>query len=438
MPSIFTAIESEIIDQYLYDENPDRPWVIGFSGGKDSTALLQLVWYSLKKVPAELRWPREIYVICNDTLVENPKVVEYVNGVLDKIEEEAARQSMPVYVIRTRPVLEDTFWLNSIGKGYPAPNKIFRWCTERLKINPTTKFIKEKISEKGEVIILLGTREAESTNRAKSMKKYEKRGKRLRNHILNNAYVFAAIKDLNTEEVWEYLMAVPSPWGASNKVLAQLYRNANSGDCPLVIDKTTASCGNSRFGCWVCTVVKRDKSMEALIENGEPWMYPLLELRDFLAESRDSENHREKRKRSGKIIEGQLGPYDEETRFQILKMLLTAQEEIQQEQPEINLISHQELVAIQACWYRDGYYKYKVADLYNEIYNIQIDMDKKVENQKLENDLLKKAVKNSEEKVKLFNGLLATQKTKNLLIRKRGLLQDLEHQIDKYLRDKEK
>ena len=432
------SIQNEIIDQYLFDPNPNRPWIIGFSGGKDSTALLQLVWYALKKVPAELRWPRDIYVVCNDTLVENPKVVEYVEGVLSKIEEEASRQSMPVYVIRTKPKLEDTFWLNVVGKGYPAPNKIFRWCTERLKINPTTRFIKEQLSEKGEVIILLGTREAESGNRARSMKKYEKRGTRLRNHILQNAYVFAAIKDMTTDEVWQYLMAVPSPWGSSNKELAQLYRNANGGDCPLVIDTTTPSCGNSRFGCWVCTVVKRDRSMEALIENGEPWMYPLLELRDYLANSRDSEDYREKIKRDGTEREGQLGPYNEDTRSTILRMLLEAQKEIQVEQPEMNFITHQELVAIQANWYRDGYYKFKVADIYNSVYNIQIDMDKKNENLKLENDLLKKAVNKQDEKFQLIQGMLATQKTKTLLVKKRGLLSDLEHQIDVYLRKQEK
>ncbi|MCO5255020.1 MAG: hypothetical protein M9892_11730 [Bacteroidetes bacterium] len=43
-------LENEIIDQYLYDENPTRPWIIGFSGGKDSTMLLQVVWNALKKI----------------------------------------------------------------------------------------------------------------------------------------------------------------------------------------------------------------------------------------------------------------------------------------------------------------------------------------------------------------------------------------------------
>ncbi len=46
-------LEAEIIDQYLYDENPHRPWIIGFSGGKDSTMLLQVVWNALKKIPKD-------------------------------------------------------------------------------------------------------------------------------------------------------------------------------------------------------------------------------------------------------------------------------------------------------------------------------------------------------------------------------------------------
>lgn len=71
-------LENEIIDQYLYDENPTRPWIIGFSGGKDSTMLLQVVWNALKKIePALLT--RQIYVVCNDTLVENPRIVKFIN-----------------------------------------------------------------------------------------------------------------------------------------------------------------------------------------------------------------------------------------------------------------------------------------------------------------------------------------------------------------------
>jgi DNA sulfur modification protein DndC len=260
-------LENEIIDQYLYDEN-DRPWIIGFSGGKDSTMLLQVVWRALKKIePILLK--RRIYVVCNDTMVENPRMVKFIKGTLKKIQIAANEQQIPLTVHETMPKMDDSFWVRLIGLGYPAPNRFVRWCTERLKINPTTQFIKDKISEEGEAIILLGTRSAESGNRAKSIKKHEIKGQRLRKHQLPNAFVYAPIKDVTTNEVWQYLNQVPPPWGGTHKELVTLYRNANAGDCPLVIDETTPSCGNSRFGCWTCTVVNKDKSMEGLIDNGE-------------------------------------------------------------------------------------------------------------------------------------------------------------------------
>ena len=68
-------------------------------------------------------------------------------------------------------------------------------------------------------------------------------------------------------DVWEYLMAVPSPWAGRNDAIVTMYRNAQSGECPLVIDKSTPSCGGGRFGCWTCTVVQKDRSMEAMIDN---------------------------------------------------------------------------------------------------------------------------------------------------------------------------
>lgn len=427
-------IQEEIADQYLYDDNP-RPWIVGFSGGKDSTMLLQLVWYALKNIPAELR-TRKIYVVCNNTLVENPKILDYTKNVLKKIEKAAAEQSMPVYVQQTIPKLEDTFWVNLIGRGYPAPNNVFRWCTERMKINPTTQFILEVTKEAGEVIILLGTRSDESTNRAKSIKKYGIEGQRLRKHILPSAYVYAPIKDVLTNELWQYLAQVKSPWGASNKELITLYRNANSGDCPLVIDDTTPSCGNSRFGCWVCTVVSRDKSMEALIENGEEWMEPLMELRDVLAKSRDDENCREKRRRDGTEKEGTLGPYKPAYRAEILEQLFKAQKEIQKTQPDITLINYQELVAIQVIWYRDNIFTYKVADIYHKVFGTTISLDTGNEGLIREKELLKECCKDTPQDFELINKLLALQKTKTNLMNNRGLQNVLENQLEQFIQEK--
>lgn len=422
-------IEGEIIDQYLYDENSTRPWIIGFSGGKDSTMLLQLVWTAISKIDGILR-QREIHVVCNDTLVENPKIVQNINATLTKIQKAAAEQDLPIFVHQTTPRLEDTFWVKLIGKGYPAPNNTFRWCTDRLKINPTTQFILNKVNEKGEAVILLGTRSDESATRAKSIKKHEIKGSRLRKHVLPNAYVYAPIKDITIDELWQYLLQVNPPWGGTNRDLITLYRNATGGDCPIVIDTTTPSCGNSRFGCWVCTVVKKDKSMEALIDNGEEWMEPLMEFREMLVEYRDDPTWRDTKRRNG--LDG-IGPYLPEKRAEMLEKLLLAQKAVQETQPEVQLISNQEIVAIQLAWYRDYYFKRKASDIYNAIYKTQIDMSKQEEKMKQELDLLKESCDGNEKQVQLIQELLALQKSKSLMMRKRGLQNDIEKRIEKAL-----
>ena len=266
---------SEIIDQYAYADQSERPWIIGFSGGKDSTVLLTLVWIALKRIrennpfPYQLRRP--VYVVCNDTMVENPIISSYTDDVLSQIEKEARNQNLPVFVKRTTPKLEESFWINVLGKGYPVPNNTFRWCTDKLKIRPTANFLLEQLDEKGEAIVLLGTRYEESATRERSMKKHEIKGKRLSKHNTSpNTYVYAPIKELMLEEVWYIINTVKSPWGFDNSILYKIYADASADDyeCPTVVtNKEHKSCGQSRFGCWTCTVVKQDKSMSGLIEN---------------------------------------------------------------------------------------------------------------------------------------------------------------------------
>jgi len=429
-------IESEIEDQYLNDENT-RPWIIGFSGGKDSTMLLQMVWNSLLKIPAELR-KRDIYVVCNDTLVENPKIAGFIHQTLDKIQIAAAKQGLPLTVHQTTPKLEDTFWVNLLGKGYPAPNNTFRWCTDRLKINPTTEFIRAKISEVGEAIILLGTRSDESSTRARSINnnKIHINSERLRKHVLPNAFVFAPIKDVETPEVWTYLLQVNPPWGGSHRSLVTLYNNATGGDCPLVIDTTTPSCGNSRFGCWVCTVVKKDKSMDALIDNGEEWMEPLADFRDLLQENRNNRDWRQKWGRNQteeEEDEERWGPYIPEKRAEMLLKLLQAQKEVQRSEPDMVIINYQELVAIQVTWHRDSIFNHSVADIYNQVYGTDLARSEFNNQEIFEKEILKEVCAEQKD-FDLINELLQIQKSRYILVNNYGLQHDIENHLETHAR----
>ena len=436
-------IIDEILDQYMYADTTDRPWIIGFSGGKESTVLLTLVWLALRKikeekiVPFQLRRP--IYVVCNDTMVENPIISSYVDDVLSQIEKKAREEDLPIFVRKTIPKLEDSFWVNVIGKGYPVPNTAFRWCTDKMKIKPTARFITEQVDECGEAIILIGTRKAESATRARSIKKHEIHGQRLTHHtILHNTYVYAPIKELMLEEVWYIINAVPCPWGFDNKILFNIYMDASADDyeCPTVVtDKSHGSCGQSRFGCWVCTVVKDDKSMRSLIKNGREWMQPLYDFRIELDAERNIIENRMPFRRDGRRAVNDMGPYIFSYRAKILRRLLEVQHELQQRDPKIKLISDQELIAIQVNWYRDFNFGHQVSEIYNSIYKESFSMEENEKN-KLEAELMREVCKNNPDEGELIEQLLLLQKSKSLMQRRRGLKNEIELRLKEFLNSK--
>jgi DNA sulfur modification protein DndC len=363
------VITSEIQKLYCQDK---LPWIIGYSGGKDSTAVFQLIWYAIAALHPDQR-TKTIYVITTDTLVENPIVSAWVTKSLDLMKVAAKEQNLPIEPILLKPAIKDTFWVNLIGKGYPAPRQGFRWCTERLKIKPSDNYIREKIRESGEVILVLGTRKSESATRAALMAKH--RNWRVLPHVnynpsRPNSLIYTPIEDWHTDEVWIYLMQWENPWGNNNKELFSMYRGATAdNECPLVIDTSTPSCGSSRFGCWVCTLVDKDKSMEAMIQNDEEkeWMQPLLELRNEL-DVEDDLNRRDFRRRQGQVqlyernidekdtkeVINIPGPYIKAWREYWLRRVLGIQFQVRENAPmmmkNIELITTEELSEIRRIW----------------------------------------------------------------------------------------
>ena len=192
-------IYDEVRKVYLSD---NRPWILGFSGGKDSTCMAQLVWNALSELPPE-ELQKRFYIISSDTLVESPKIVSRITTTLSNMEDAAKESHLPVSTNLLRPKTEDTFWVCLLGLGYPAPTNLFRWCTDRLKIRNADRFIQEKVSEYGEAIVLLGTRKVESGSSQQLMNLYEIKGSLLSHHSkFAQTYVYAPLKDFTTEEVW--------------------------------------------------------------------------------------------------------------------------------------------------------------------------------------------------------------------------------------------
>ena len=359
-------IVRHVKDEYL-SETQRYPWIVGFSGGKDSTLVAHAVFDALLAISPSNR-TRPVHIVSNDTLVESPFVMAHLNKVTKQIEQAAADLGLPVVVRRTRPDLDKTFWVLLIGKGYPSPNSQMRWCTDRLKIQPTSTYIRDNISTHGAAIVVLGVRRSESIRRMMTVDRYEnERGTNLNEHgSITGAYIFRPIVDLSTDEVWELLGSFTAPWGGSHKDLFQLYRDAEGGECPVVLSKEEApGCGtkNSRFGCWTCTVVEKDKSLQGYIDSGNHAYQPLVSFRDWLVEIRNDPSRRSAIRRNGRLtfdLTGKHipGPFTIQARREILDRLLAVQREF-----GASLIADDEVDLIHRIWATDLQHEESVANV---------------------------------------------------------------------------
>lgn len=351
----FEDIRQNIAEEYL-SETQHYPWIVTFSGGKDSTLVAHLVFDMLLSLPPMLR-TRQVFFVSNDTLVESPLVVKHMRQSLAEILRAAEIFRLPVSGEITVPKLQDTFWTLLIGKGYPTPNRSMRWCTDRLKIQPTSGYILQKVNENGKAIIVLGVRKDESATRKASIESHQNlENSNLTPHSdLKNALVYRPIADLSTDDVWEFLAANDPPWGGTHSDLIKLYREAAGGECPIVLSQEEApGCGtnSSRFGCWTCTVVNKDRSLQGFVDAGKTEFAPLIEYRNWLVDIRNKPEYRQAERRNGKLTfkSGKHipGPFTITARQEMLVKLLEVQAAFGEE-----LISQDEIDLIKQIWTED-------------------------------------------------------------------------------------
>lgn len=368
----------DLIDEIKYVYRSDnRPWIIGYSGGKDSTTVVELVYDMLLSLRPNER-TKNVYIISSDTLIENPLIKTYLNRMNRMLGDAATRDGLPIKSFMVTPEHNNTYWTNIIGKGLPTPrmNGTFRWCTDRLKIKPSADKIKAIMNEeKREVVVLLGVRKAESIARKRRIEGRELANRMLNRHeTIQDAYVYNPIVELTTDDVWSVLLEHnngKTPWGSDNSELVALYSDADSGECPFAgmsNSGQTQSCGQSRFGCWCCTVVKEDKSLNGFIKAGHRELIPLAEFRSWLMSIRDVDEYREKKHRDGTVYADKhgnkgYGPFTWEARKLILTKLIETQKTINYE-----LITLDELRAIDEIWDRELDLSRRVlVDLYHDL-----------------------------------------------------------------------
>ena len=377
----FERIKEEMRTVYLHDQ---RPWMIGFSGGKDSTMLCQLVFEMLEELPAAQR-KKKIYIVTSDTMVENPIVKRYMHRMSTAINLASAEKKLNIEAHIIYPEIRQSFWSLVIGLGYPTPEPPgFRWCTERLKINPSNSFIYNTIKKSGEVVILLGVRKSESAARARSISSHESEGKMLTPHNdIPKAYIYSPLSKIPNDIVWSYLLrnGGTSAWSTDNNYLYSLYQGESLGEEESVIGETDRDklsiTGNSRFGCWICTMVKEDKSLKNFIDHGAEELVPLRDFRNWLVELRKNPDARDYRRRNGSVYKmpsGEFGrgPFTMESRREILRRLL-----LLEERTGFELIGLEELKMIDSLWEDEGdLTRRALVDLYFEVKGTRLPWDR--------------------------------------------------------------
>jgi DNA sulfur modification protein DndC len=291
------------------EENASGHWVLGFSGGKDSTALLKIVCAAVRRAR---RAPTMIDVIYCDTGVENPALDLYAKSLLKRLSDEFLEQQLPLRTVILKAPVKDRFFVKVIGRGYPPPTNSFRWCTKNLRILPVSRFV--AAAARGDAVVTLGMRRAESMQRNRTL---QRAGGGMWQTQLEGGRkyrVFLPIINLDVSEVWDGVFMLPRPIAVDPASLERLYRGA-SGECPIIKSPMAPPCASGRFGCWTCTVVRRDKSAEALVASGHANLKPYLDFRNWLADFRNDRTTRWATRRNGR--QGP-GPFNIRARAEIL------------------------------------------------------------------------------------------------------------------------
>lgn len=368
---LVAATKAVIMMMYL-DEADQKPWAIAFSGGKDSTAAAGLVISVIEALPKE-RWTRRVYLTMSNTIVENPLVHAHMEDQANAINKYCEKHGLPVSVTVVQRELKESYFVKVLGLGYPLPlnNGRGRWCTDRLKIQPQNKFLKEINPS----FIVTGVRKAESGARAKSIDKWSI-SEFIGDHVnMKESNTFNPLVNWTITDVWKYLEMEGLPWGSTLSVRT-IYKDA-TGECGFTNpegteDKSVEVCG-ARHGCWLCPVVLKDRSTEKMSEKHE-WLEPLTEwrvkqLRVYGAEHHSKKAFKERNERikaftkagynrKGKKMEIGQGTLTVKARKYLLNSLLETEGYVNRFRKQdgldpINLISQEEVTLIQELWKDD-------------------------------------------------------------------------------------
>lgn len=317
----------------------DREWVIGFSGGKDSTAALKIFLQGARLCDKK---DVRVTVIYCDTGVENPELDFFAKRTLARLALELPKEFPNATVKLLQAPIKERFFVRIIGRGYAPPSNRFRWCTKGLRIRPVERYL--STTDSGAAVVL-GLRFGESIQRDRSLRVGENESllwQKQREGARRD--LFLPVIDFDLEWIWAATQAIPYPLSIDAFALEDLYRGA-SEECPMVRSPLSPPCASGRFGCWTCTVVRRDKSAENMIRQGRVGLQPYLDFRNWLQDFRSAEGMRWSVRRNGAPGPG---PFAVRAREVIKREVELLEAVVDRE-----ILSHQEIHAIHDLWAED-------------------------------------------------------------------------------------
>lgn len=415
-------------EQYLAD---DRPWVVTFSGGKDSSTVLHLTVEVLQELKQENKDTKIVYIVSSDTKVEMPLIDKYFFKKLEEIKQFIIKNQLNMKVAVVSPESKDSYWSLLLGRGYPSPNQSFRWCTDRLKIRPATKFLTTLSTNNKSILMLLGVRSDESQTRAISIEKRDRNHRGLVKHDnVPNAFVLSPVKDWSNAEVWSFLSTYKAPWGSHQDMMTLYDKGSGEADCNIALNPESPSCGKTRFGCWVCTVVSKDKSMANMLKNPEDfWMKPLNDFRNKLEAYREIDSgKRQTIRRNG---QKGYGPFSMGTRQELLEELLKIEKNLLVNLDGKYLISDEDIIQIQKEWLHDGDFfetAIKLANKYGR--NIRHESKKSFSNN--EQNHFKVLCDKNGIKIELMDKLIQVEHKYRHQLKRSGIFTDIEEIVEAY------
>lgn len=153
-------------------------------------------------------------------------------------------------------------------------------------------------------IAVVGSRKAESPDRKERLEKRTIEDE-LKSHDIPGCYVLAPVENWSSSEIWDYIYMQSQEWIDEN-TLGKIYSLASGDDgdeCRTLFqgleEGSTPGCGKSaRYGCWVCTLFEKDKTLNNLgkeyeyLKEKEAFRNWLVDFRDDNWLQRDEYNHR--------------------------------------------------------------------------------------------------------------------------------------------------